>query len=231
MIYILLIILSTICSSLSYASDLKSRSSSLYPYQSGVEYQDDFLGSIGTGIFGVFNGASANIGGLASRPGILRRDTSAVINTVAGISLGQGGSMLSPSDEHIVLWIQRLNTNDANTTVRIGSYDSPVLNPPVDGIYFEKLDADTNWFCVTRAGGVQTRVDSTVAVTTNFVTFQYTRNSSGVIFKIGSSNVCGTMTTNIPTAGLRPSGQIINSVAASKTYDLDYFQFTSKSSR
>lgn len=209
---------------LAYGSDLRTRQSVLYPFPTSIQEQTDFLGSSVASPMAVFNGTTSNPGPEANRPGILRRETTAVINTVAGTSLGNGAASVLPSDTHTVLWIARLNTNDANTTVRIGEFESPASSPPTNGIYFEKLDADTNWFCITRAAGVQTRTDSTIAVTTSFEEFTLTRNSSGVLFKIGTTNVCGTTTTNIPTAGVRPATQIVNSAAANKTLDHDYFE-------
>lgn len=212
-----------------WGSDLQTQRNPLYPFQSSLFLQDDFVsgasasGSIGNLGWSTQNGTTSYQSSIANRPGILRRDTSAVINTIAALHLSPATPMLA-SMNHQMVWIARLNTNDANTTVRIGVQASVVGNPPNDGIYLEKLDADTNWFCVTRSGGVQTRTDSTIAVNTSFNTFSHSRNASSVIFSINNTAVC-THTTNIPTVVLGPNLQIVNSAAAAKTIDIDYAQF------
>lgn len=214
------------------ASDLTQPQSTLYPYRSTIAVQDDFIsgvttnGSIGDLGWGRSGGATTGQAGETNRLGIFRMATSAVINTIASLFLN-GSTVLNvdPALPTSLVWAVRLNTNDANTTARIGLGNTFITgNPPADGIYFEKLDADTNWFCVTRAAATETRTDSTVAVTTNFTTFSYTRNSSGVQFAIGNVNVCGLLTTNIPTVFSNPGLQIVNSAAADKTIDFDYFE-------
>lgn len=204
---------------------------SLYDYRTSVQLQEDFLGgsttsgAIGRHGFGSGGGSTTFLASEANRPGIVRRDTSAASGTVASLSLyPASSSALDPAWPTDELWIVRPNTNDANTTVRVGSLSSFGSSPPSHGIYFEKLDADTNWFCVTRAGGVQTRVDSGVAVGTGWVTLRRQRTAAGVTFMIGTAAVGGLFTTTIPTAFLNPTVQIVNSAAASKTIDIDYFQ-------
>jgi len=212
------------------ASDVSQPQSVLYPFKNSIMVQEDFLngintaGQIGSLGFTTAGGLETAIVGSANRFGIIQVDTSAVINTVASMFLNNPGTLILPANDHSVLWVSQLNTNDANTLVRIGAFESPIGNPPADGIYFEKLAADTNWFCVTRAAGVQTRTDSTVAVGTAYKNFKYTRNSSGVQFTLDQTNVCSVMTTNIPTLGLRATVELFNSAAASKTLDNDYFE-------
>lgn len=215
---------------LAFGSDIQTRQSTLYPYRSMLEQQDDFMGgNTVSGNIGVLGWSSAGtltaaLSSTANRPGVIQLDTTAVSPTQARINFGQNSVVFDPATPHSVLWVLQLNTNDANTTIRFGASNPVQNNPPTHGIYIEKLDADTNWFCVTRAGGVQTRTDSTVAVDTNFHTFTYTRTSSGVVFSIDSTSVCGTHTTNIPTTFIDPVVFIINSAAASKTVTIDYYQ-------
>lgn len=215
-------------STFSWASNLTQQQSNLYTFQSTIAIQEDFLtgGTSSTNIGNLGWTSSGTITVPASetnRLGIVKLDTTAVSATVARIHFNQAVA-IDPALPTILKWTLRLNTNDANTTLRFGAQNSAAGNPPAEGIYIEKLDADTNWFCITRAGAVQTRTDSTVAVTTNFTAFSYTRNSSGVQFSINNVNVCSLMTTNIPTVFISPEVFIINSAAASKTVDLDYFQ-------
>lgn len=227
----LFILLGLPFSFVAFGSDLRSQQNTLYPYRSSIFLQDDFLsgttsgGNVGELGFTISGGTATIQASAANRLGVIRRDTSAVINTATTMPLYASSSAIDPSLSHSVFWIARVNTNDANTQLKIGSQNSAFSLAPGEGIYFEKLDPDTNWFCVTRAGGVQTRTDSTVAVSTNFDTFFYQRNSSGVTFKINNADVCGTHTTNIPTAFINPSVSIQNSAAAAKTVDIDYFEF------
>lgn len=213
------------------ASDIQTQKNILYPPQSSVIIQEEFLsgtttsGTIGAYGFAVGGGTISGIASIANRPGIYQLDTSAVSGTIARLVLYlASASVLQSNVPHDVLWISRLNNNDANTTVRIGSANNTSTNPPVDGIYFEKLDGDTNWFCVTRSASVETRTDSTIAVTTNFVKFYYRRAAAGVDFKIDDVAVCGTQTTNLTAVTFVPLVQIVNSAAAAKTIDTDYFQ-------
>lgn len=209
-----------------FGSDLNTRKSTLYPYQSSMFLSDEFLiGGTGSGTTGAMgwstSGTITNIGGEINRPGILRIDTGAVINTIARINYANAND--SAPQQSNLLFIARLNTNDANTKVRIGSSNSGTANPPNEGIYFEKLDADTNWFCVTRTGAVETRTDSGVAVSTSFTTFNYIRRGSTVEFRLNNAIVC-THTTNITSVNMLGWIFIINSAAASKTIDIDYWQ-------
>lgn len=213
---------------ISHASELRTQKNILYPPQSSIIIQEDFLsGGTTSGDVGRYGfGATGNTGlaSIANRPGIIRTDTSAVSGTIARLQLYSASSnTITPDNQHEILWIVRLNNNDANTTVRIGSMNSTTVSPPSVGIYFEKLDADTNWFCVTN-NAADTRTDSGVAVDTNFNVFKYTRNSTGVTYEINRVAVCGTHTADIPTAQIVPATQMINSAAAAKTLDHDYFE-------
>lgn len=214
----------------SYGSDAIIQQSPLYPFRSSIFLQDEFLsglntnGTIGSLGFGASGGTTTLLAGETNRYGIVRRDTSAVINTIANMTLNSASSSaVNFAVPGSMVWLSRLNTNDANTTVRIGAVNLISANPPANGIYFEKLDADTNWFCVTRSGGVQTRTDSGVAIDTNFNNFTMTRNSSGALFSLNNTTVC-THTTNITATFLNPAVVITNSAAAAKTIDIDYFQ-------
>lgn len=214
---------------LAFGSDLQTQQNPLYPFQSSVYVSDDFISGLNTngttGALGwiINGGTTTNLASVAGRPGLLQKNTSGAFPTIAQLVTSGTSSVLDAASNHSILFVARLNTNDANTTIRIGAANAFSANPPADGIFLEKLDADTNWFCVTRSGGVQTRTDSGTAITTNFTNFSYTRNSSGVLFTIGNTLVC-TNTTNITTAQIAPGLHIVNSAAASKTVDIDYFR-------
>lgn len=201
----------------------------LYDYRSTIEMQDDFIaGTSTTSTIGALGwqfsgGTAALLAPEAGRPGILRRDTSASSGTASYLYLGTATRTFLASETFTQTWIFRLTQTDANTKVRIGHMNS-VADASTSGVYLEKLDADTNWFCVTRSASTETRVDSGVATGTGWVKLEIAKSGSGVTWKLNGAQVCGTMTTNVPTAAQFPIGFIINSAAASKTIDFDYFQ-------
>lgn len=230
------IILQTIASilllaNLSFASDIQIQRSALYPYQSVIEIQDDFISGLqssGTvGVLGWFvSGATTFLGDDANDPGVLRKDTSAVSGTVSSILLSGTQTMISAVFPYTVLWRERLNNADANTTVRIGLSSACTVSPIGTGIYFEKLDADTDWFATTNNGGVKTRVDTGVPATTGaFHIYTINRDVAAGNAKFFIDNAAvGTITTNIPASAIQPCSQIVNSAAAAKTLDIGYFQ-------
>lgn len=224
---------------LAFGSDLQTRQTNLYPYRSLIQSQDDFLlgtissnGSLGTTGWQFANGTSGSFSvqaGTATNPGIVRFETGATSGTVNRmLMLGNTPFLMSNSYAYTV--IAQLNTNDANTQVRIGTSVDWLTNPPTSGVYFEKLAADTNWFCVTRSGGVETRTDTGTAVNTSFNTFFLNRNSSGVTFWLNGVLEC-THSTNVPTAGGGFGLHINNTAAANKTLDLDYTEWSIQLSR
>jgi hypothetical protein len=204
---------------------------SLYNYKDHIEIQEDFVlgtntnGSIG-GVGFAGSGTLSQVSGEAGgRLGLFRLDTTSTSATLARINYNVA-TAVDPASTSRILWVVRLNTNDTDTLLRVGSQNTAGGNPAANGIYLEKLAADTDWFCVTRSGAAQTRTDSTIAVSTSFVDIAYIQNSSGVQFYLNGVAVCGLMTTNITTTFLAPTVFIINSAAASKTVDVDYFEYT-----
>lgn len=202
----------------------------LYDYRTRIELQDDFIsggysnaGVIGQLGWGMFQGASTVQSSEANRLGIMRRDNATTSGLlVATFLLNGNASGIPAANPHDLKFLIRLNTNDANTMVRIGGMNSYATDPPTDGIYFEKLLADTNWFCITRNSGTQTRTDSGVAVSTSFVSFAYKKTSTGVNFFLDDVPVCGTIATNITTIGVDPAYHLSANAAALKTIDIDY---------
>lgn len=209
-------------------SSLQTPQSTLYSYHNTIVLQDDFIGG------GILNGSVGQLGwsvagsitsqnSVANYIGIVRLDTTGVSGTPARLNF-QSSSMFDSATPYSSLWITRLDTNDANTTIRIGAANSVAGNPPNDGIYIEKLDADTNYFCVTRSASTQTRTDSGIAVTTNFTELSRVVTATSVLFYINGVLVC-THTTNIPTVFTSPFVYIINSAAALKSISIDYFEY------
>ena len=90
-----------LCAPFAVASTLTIPQNDLYPYQNSIILQEDFVSgnattaSIGVLGFGATNGTTSFIAASSvNRPGILRRDTSAVINTVASLVLSALASFL-----------------------------------------------------------------------------------------------------------------------------------------
>lgn len=207
---------------------------SSFSMASGFRIEEDFIGgstsTLTVGEYGWQITGSATVpvylAAEAGAPGILRRDTSSTSGVVAVLALGASGSGtgIHPSDTFDLTWRIRLNTNDTDTTVRAGlNCGATSGDPPADGIYFEKLAADTNWFRITRASSTETRTSHGVAVSTSFVKMRIRRKDGSTISFSINGGAEADVTTNITTAGCRPFTHIKNSAAAAKTLDHDYF--------
>ncbi len=193
--------------------------------------EDEFMtGAVSSGTIGhlgwfTTGGTISNISEL-NEPGIIRKDTSAVSGTTSSLLLSGTQGNISYLNSRSVIWRARLNTNDANTTIRIGESNGCTVSPVSSGAYFERLDGETNWFAVTRNAGVQTRTDTGVAAGTDFAYFSYI-NNVGTSYSFFINDVLvATHTTNIFPGFTSPCAQITNSTAAAKTFDVGYFKAT-----
>lgn len=206
---------------------VSSQGQDFYNYRTMFSVQDDFITGIassgGVGKLGwIAAGTFAAQASEANRPGIMRLDTSAVSGTASRIS-ASNSSAFDPALDHTLTWMARCNTPDANTTVRVGAGNSVAGNPPNNGIYFEKLDADVNWHAVIRAATATVdRIDTRVPVNTSFKNFTHIMKNNVVTFFIDYQQVA-TITVTTFNATISPYTYIINSAAAAKTIDLDYF--------
>lgn len=208
-----------------------SGSPGLYNYQTMFTLQDEFItglpaankiGNLGW----VTAGTVANQSAESTAPGIYRFSTGVVSGTVARLSTHQS-TAFNPLKRHRIRWIVRVNTVDANTTVRFGSGNSVAGNPPNNGIFFEKRDADTTWQCTLTSGAaVIFRVNSGVEITSSFVDLMYDSDPTNqtVNFFINNQLVVSQSQLTPPTLFIAPYGYIINSAAADKSFDVDYFQ-------
>lgn len=176
-------------------------------------------------------GTCAYIASEANHPGIRQLDTTAAAGTLNALYITGSGAIgiLLPSEGFDATFIFRVNTVDADTMVRVGAMMSPTADPGNNGVFFEKVYADTNWFAVCRSGGVQTRTDTSTAVSAGtWVRARIRRRNGGAIgFSFGNTtneNDTWVLTTNVPTAALNIMFQIKNQAAASKTMDVDYAQ-------
>lgn len=206
-----------------------------YNFRRTFTLQEDFLGgSQSTGFIGVlgWNGAGTLTvqAGLRERPGIFRIDTGAVSGTQARLNL-ISSTNFNRGVSHAVTWVVRPNNIDANTTIRVGVANGVSANPPNDGMYFEKLDADTTWFCVVRvASSGPARIDTGIPVAVTFNDMKYTYDGSVVRFYI-NNNLVASETIALPNSLVCPFMFIINSAAAAKTMDVDYFEMASAVTR
>lgn len=216
-----------------FADSVRTRQPTLYPYQSTIRFQEDFIyGSSASSVIGWMGfaysaGTALILSGEANRPGIIQKSTTAVMGTISNLTPENISSIIGPGYEHQIHWEIRAVQVDNDTLIRVGAMNSSAANPPTNGIYFQKDLTDTNWFCVTKNGGTVNAVDSGIAVSTSFIALRYTRTAAGVQFNINNTNVCGLMTgASLPDDVdlLAPSTHIINNVAAEKFLDHDYMQ-------
>lgn len=160
----------------------------------------------------------------ADHPGILRIDTGATISSVSYMrgAATTGGSFLAAANFEM-LWVFRLNTNDSDTAMRFGFGADGAANPPTNGVYVEKLLADTQWFGVTRASGSENRTAALASCDTNWHKVRIRRrDASTIAFSIDDGTEL-TQTATIPSAALTPFAHITNGAGASKTLDFDFF--------
>lgn len=199
-----------------------------YYYRANLFEQDDFTtGTTSSGQIGKLgwnsSGTISQGAGTQDHPGQVFISTGASQGTVARVN--QFGTVVFLiSQTHGILWVAKMGQVDAFTDVRYGASDGWTANPPTNGIFFERLAADTNWFAVCRSGGVQTRTDTGVAFSTNWITLEYRRDASSVAFFVNGSLVA-TITTNIPVAGGAFGCHIVNGEALAKTMNVDYSEY------
>jgi hypothetical protein len=188
--------------------------------------EDGEAGSLG---WSLTNGNADYTTIVADHPGILERGTGAVANTLAytytppGLFTASRGFL--PNEYFDSVWIALAVQTDTDTAMRIGHLSAGGGNPPADGLYFEKLFADTNWFAVSRAANVQTRYNTTIAVDTNWHRFEIRRSASGAIEFLIDGTVRATATATIPTVNIGHAWQIENDSAVDKLIRMDYFAF------
>ena len=196
---------------------------SLFNYRTTFRVQEDFPGGT-SGLYWVRNLGAQTATAAAGYPGITRLSTSAVSGTLCSYFMGSAAELFVSTYNCRVKYIFRLNSVDANTQIRAGAQVAGgTTNPPANGWYFEKLDADVNWFLVTRGGGVETRVDSGIVIDNGFHTFEIVYTGSDQVKKFYfDGQLLLSAATDPLTGNIRPAFSIINSAAADKSFDLDY---------
>ena len=171
------------------------------------------------------NGTNSNIHSESGHPGISRITTTATTNNVAALSLIPSRQLFVASDTFDATFIIRLNNSTCGSKVGFSFNTTQAEEfPSAEGIYFEKLIADSNWFVVTRTSATQTRTDTTIAVSTNFIKFRIRRIDASTIGFTVNDGTEIEHTTNIPTGALHAQVPIETGAAAAKTIDIDFFQ-------
>jgi hypothetical protein len=195
---------------------------------------DEFLfastetGEIGELGWGFTNG-TANLAGTpeANHPGIIARASSASSGAVASMWSGGGGTTVSMRYDQLdeMTWIIKPATAGADFDLRFGVLSDMTANPPTNGAYFEKLSADTNWFGVGRAAGVQTRTDTGVALSANWFRLTMRRISDrDTAFSIdGGAEVLVSSNTPLAANTMVFGCQIIPTTASARTVNIDFF--------
>jgi hypothetical protein len=208
-------------------------------YRNTILMQDEFMsGGTTTTLLGELGWSLP--AGTVSRPstaaanhqGYIRLDTGAGAGTFARFNTGDN-IQLSTTYNPTIVWIVKLTQTNTNTGAMVGGSSDFSTITPNNGIYFQKLPADTNWFAVTRST-TETRTDTGVAASTNWVNMRIVASAASVAFYINEVLVATNVAT-IPSgasANYFSPGLSINNVdAASKTMDIDYFQMTAQVTR
>lgn len=202
-----------------------------------ITLTEDFFGQHGWTVLG---GTVAAIPSEAAHGGIMRITTGTVDETLAGISLPNAGVL--PAEGFWATFIFRFNsTLDTSVVYRVGLADAPGDDPPANGLYIEKAEADTKWWAVCRASGSETRaalpkrdigtnswVDADTA-SGSWMRVQILRRASSTpsiaFVQNDLINAQGeAMFSNIPNAVLYPFFMVKNKTTTSKTLDADLFQ-------
>jgi hypothetical protein len=203
--------------------------------RTNVWLSDDFAaGGLAANVYGQLgwtatvagSGSVAQLTALANHPGIYRLGTGATGSSRAQIYLWNGATtgVLLPADTFDVTYIVRGN-NNTNITIRLGLGNDASAAQPNDGIYFEKLNTETDWYGVCRASSSQTRTSSLVNAysASNWYRLRLRRvDASTIGFSINDGTE-QTVTATIPTAALVPYVVIANAATEDKTMDIDYF--------
>jgi len=193
---------------------------------------DEFVGNGGVGSLqwqtnGGTTGASSTA--VAGHPGILTRGSGATANTLCAHVLSSG---FDAADLFDLTFIFQMPTGSAGADVqfRAGAGTNALgANPPGDGVFIEKLAADTEWFFVTRNSSTSTRTTAGVTVTAqqwlNVRMRRIGATSIGFTLNAGTEVV---MTTNLPVVGkiLQPFFTILGTTTTGRFANIDLFALT-----
>lgn len=202
--------------------------------QSATIIKDDFtFASTETGEIGElgwsFTNGTANLVGAPEdqHPGIVSRASTAVADVVASTYSGGGGTAVAMRVDHLdtMTWIVKPATAGADFTLRFGLFSDLTANPPTNGIYHERLAADTSWFGVTRDSAVQTRSAALATFGASWFKLTMRRISATSIgFSVnGGTEVVQTANVVGGATAMVFGFQIIPTTAAARTVNIDFF--------
>jgi hypothetical protein len=126
------------------------------------------------------------------------------------------------------------NEYEDDNTYRFGWFGSSTsVDPPLNGMYMEKVGAETDWYCVTRTAGVQTRTVITArSVSTGPWRWAIlSKNSDGSV-SCSLSGVTVTNSTNVPTSSSMYYGFMVKNLDVNdEHFEIDYFSLSVALSR
>lgn len=177
-------------------------------------------------------GTGSWIAAEANHPGLVRIQTSASGTSdvyLLSKSSPYTSNPMDPAEAFSGVYLFRVNGTQPDTaqTIRVGLMGDFAAQPG-NGIYLEKLVADTEWFGVTRAGAAQTRSASVGSVTNGWTALAIRRvDGTTVGFRVAAS-ISGlsaateqTLTSTVPAASLFPAFVMVNGSGAVRSMDID----------
>lgn len=204
-----------------------------------LQLYDDFItGNEDTDELGAYGWRINNTGtgnivvrltGVSGHPGIIRFSGGTGGSARAGMNLGVAGSsaLVLGGGEITFEASIRYTGSPANQGIVIfGLGNNDVGGDQNNGVYFQFLDTDTNWFLVSANSATRTRVNTTTAVSSGtWVRFGFVVNSAGTSIQayINGSPVGSPITTNIPSSGISPIIKADANGTIAATTDIDYY--------
>ncbi len=205
------------------------------------EVEDEFVGanatsgSIGAWGWTTFGAGSAAYGATeAQHPGVFSVTSSGSgLCGMYGSPAGIGTLHLNSANFDLLSIVKAVSGSDSTSTYRVGWGNDPTVDPPQDGIWFEKLAADTQWFGVTSLGGTKSR-SAIVNVTVSWVRQRIVRRATGttgfVTGSLLSNQNLNAILFNLagawPTDPVSPFIQVRNSASIARTFSIDYMRQT-----
>lgn len=229
------------------ANDLTLSSSAVADPFSSVDISDHFItagslteriGSLGWSSSSTGTGnISTPINGEDRRPGIYRMNAGTTAAGRSSIFLGTSGGLgsLKPNTSgQTITWKSRIRLTGVLATFEMAVFGlgdvTSAVGDQTNGIYFQILSTDLNWFLVSTSGGVQTRLNTGIVFssgTWNEFEFTYNVNTATITGKINGVSFPGSITTNLPTVVISPLYKT-DAIAAGTAVnlDVDVFQLT-----
>jgi hypothetical protein len=199
--------------------------------------REDFMsGAItanGTGIgellwttFAASAGTHAYVNATAGHPGIFQFASSATSGSRNYMHqmVAPGAGNILPADYFDVIFEVKLTQTDTNTVFRCGLGNSAEADPPVDGVYVEKVLADASWFGCNRAASSQNRTAALLTSDTAWNRVRIRRMSATQIGFTINALAEVALTTTIPTTALQPFAMIGTGTTAIKSMQFDFIE-------